>query len=80
VAEALTNTVKHARASKAEVTAAVEEGVLRVSVRDDGVGGAVAGAGSGLAGLRDRVEALGGRFAIDSPQQGGTTISVEVRA
>jgi signal transduction histidine kinase len=78
VAEALTNAMKHARASKAEVTAAVEDGVLHVRVRDDGAGGAAAGAGSGLVGLRDRVEALGGRFAIDSPQEGGTTISVEV--
>jgi signal transduction histidine kinase len=52
--------------------------VLHATITDDGVGGAVAGSGSGLTGLNDRVEALGGRFALDSPSGRGTTISIEL--
>jgi len=78
VAEALTNTAKHARASAAEVEVAIGEGVLQVSVRDDGRGGAGFGRGSGLVGLKDRVEALGGRIWLHSPPGSGTTLEVHV--
>jgi signal transduction histidine kinase len=74
VSEALTNVVKHATAGRAEVMARVEGGVLRVEVRDDGVGGAQGGEGTGLGGLADRVSALGGRFVLDSPPGGGTCV------
>jgi signal transduction histidine kinase len=57
---------------------AVGEGVLRVSVRDDGRGGADVTGGSGLAGLRDRAEALGGRLALHSPPGAGTTLQVQL--
>jgi signal transduction histidine kinase len=77
VAEALTNSVKHARASAVSVEAAVSDDVLRVTVRDDGTGGADLTLGAGLAGLKDRVEALGGRFDLDSPPGAGTTVHVE---
>ena len=60
VSEALTNAAKHARASALQVDAGTENGVVRLSISDDGVGGADPTAGSGLVGLRDRVEALGG--------------------
>ena len=76
VAEALTNTAKHARASAAEVEVAIGEGVLQVSVRDDGRGGAGFGRGSGLVGLKDRVEALGGRIRLDSPPGAGTALDI----
>ena len=78
VAEALTNVVKHARAERAWVVAAVDGGVLRIAVRDDGVGGARLGQGSGLTGLFDRVEARGGTLQISSPQGEGTTIEASV--
>jgi signal transduction histidine kinase len=74
--EALTNTAKHARASAAEVEAAVSDGVLHVRVRDDGCGGAALGHGSGLVGLKDRVEALGGRILLHSPHGAGTTMDI----
>jgi signal transduction histidine kinase len=65
VAEALTNAVKHAGATRAEVRAAVADGTLRVEVRDDGIGGANPG-GHGLVGIGDRAIALGGRLDIQS--------------
>ena len=65
VAEALTNVVKHARATRASVRAGVEDGVLALEVRDDGVGGAEP-EGHGLVGIADRVDALGGRLSIAS--------------
>jgi signal transduction histidine kinase len=68
VAEALTNVVKHAAATRADVTAAVEGKLLRVEVRDDGVGGADNG-GHGLVGIGDRATALGGRLEIESASQ-----------
>jgi signal transduction histidine kinase len=74
VAEALTNVVKHARASRAHVRATVDAGALRVEVRDDGVGGADLDGGSGLLGLRDRVAAINGELTVDSPPGGGTAI------
>jgi signal transduction histidine kinase len=78
VSEALTNATKHARASVAEVDAEVSGGTLRVCVRDDGPGGADPVRGSGLAGLKDRIEALAGTFSVDSPVGGGTTVSCEL--
>jgi signal transduction histidine kinase len=74
VSEALTNVVKHARAKTARVTARVERGELRVEVRDDGVGGARGGHGSGLGGLADRVAALDGSLVLESPPGGGTLV------
>ncbi|HTI77550.1 MAG TPA: GAF domain-containing protein [Mycobacterium sp.] len=77
VAEALTNAAKHAQASLVTVTVEADAGQLRLSVSDDGVGGAVPGGGSGLIGLKDRVEALGGKLRITSGHQ-GTTLAAEI--
>src|SRR5580704_1262606 len=76
VAEALTNIAKYAGASAAEVEATADESVLEVWVRDDGRGGADFGRGSGLAGLKDRIEALGGRISLHSPPGAGTTLQI----
>jgi GAF domain-containing protein len=78
VAEALTNTAKHAKASviDVEVEVAADDGVLRVCVCDDGRGGAALSHGSGLVGLKDRVEALGGRFSMRSPPGAGTALQI----
>jgi signal transduction histidine kinase len=76
--EALTNAVKHASASNVAVRAVQENGRLLVSVSDDGVGGAVARRGSGLAGLQDRVAAHGGTLEIVSPTGEGTRIEVAI--
>ena len=78
VAEALTNTLKHARASSATVIAAVEGGVLRLEVRDDGVGGVRTDGRSGLLGLADRVGAMNGDLRIDSPPGVGTTVAARL--
>jgi signal transduction histidine kinase len=78
VAEALTNAAKHAHASLVTVTAHVDDECLRVSVADDGVGGANPGGGSGLIGLKDRVEALGGHLHLASHDHHGTTLSAEI--
>jgi signal transduction histidine kinase len=78
VSEALTNIAKYAQASAAIVTLAHRDEILVVEVRDDGVGGASANAGSGLRGLSDRVEALGGRLSVRSPVGGGTTVRAEI--
>jgi signal transduction histidine kinase len=75
ISEALTNVVKPARAARAGVPARFERGELRVEVRDDGVGGAQGGDGTGLGGLQDRVSALDGRFVLESPPGGGTRVS-----
>jgi signal transduction histidine kinase len=74
VAEALTNVAKHAQAQQAHVNARVDDGVLRIDVRDDGVGGASAD-GSGLLGIDDRVSALGGELHVESPPGAGTHIA-----
>jgi signal transduction histidine kinase len=74
VAEALTNVVKHSHAGRAEVTASVEDGMLRIEVRDNGAGG-VDPDGHGLVGMRDRVMTLGGRLEIKSPARGGTLVA-----
>jgi GAF domain-containing protein len=76
--EALANAAKHSEASRIEILVEQRDGRLLLSVRDDGVGGADAARGSGLVGLTDRVEALGGRFALESPPGCGTTMSVEL--
>jgi signal transduction histidine kinase len=78
VSEALTNTSKHANASRVWVSLRAEDDMLLLSVRDDGVGGADATRGSGLTGLKDRIEALGGRIKIESPSGSGTLIEVEI--
>ena len=78
VSEALTNASKHANATRVWVSPRVEADVLRLSIRDDGVGGADPNRGSGLTGLRDRIEALGGRIKIESPPGSGTLIEVEI--
>ena len=78
VSEALTNASKHANATRVWVSLRVERDVLRLSIRDDGVGGADPNRGSGLTGLRDRIESLGGRIKIVSPSGSGTLIEVEI--
>ena len=78
VAEALTNVARHARAAAVSVEVQVADDVLCVAVRDDGAGGAGFTGGTGLAGLKDRVEALGGRVLLDSPPGAGTTVRVEL--
>jgi len=77
VAEALTNVAKHSRAQRARVSARVEEGALRIEVRDDGLGGARPD-GSGLVGVSDRIAALDGRFHVDSPAGGGTLVAAAI--
>ncbi|QJS14135.1 HAMP domain-containing protein [Streptomyces argyrophyllae] len=78
VSEALANTAKHARASCVRVRAHVGDDILRLSVHDDGVGGAVPGQGSGLVGLTDRVGALGGTLTLHSPSGHGTTLTARL--
>jgi signal transduction histidine kinase len=78
VAEALTNAAKHARASAVTIRVEVAGDLLRVAVTDDGAGGAVVGGGTGLVGLKDRVEALGGRLRLDSPDGSGTSLTAEL--
>lgn len=78
VAEALANTIKHAGARLATVEASIDEGALRVTVSDDGRGGAVATPGSGLEGLADRVGALRGELVVASPPGRGTTVTAEI--
>jgi signal transduction histidine kinase len=76
--EALANAMKHAQASQVEMSLAARDGSLLLSVRDDGVGGADPARGSGLAGLADRVEALGGSIRIHSAAGAGTHITVDL--
>jgi signal transduction histidine kinase len=78
VSEALANAAKHAQASVAQVEAKAGDGHLALSVRDDGVGGAAPGGGSGLVGLADRVEALGGTITVTSPAGRGTTLHIDL--
>jgi signal transduction histidine kinase len=78
VSEALTNATRHAHASVVQVDADASGGTLRVHVRDDGAGGADPLRGSGLVGLKDRIEALGGAFSVHSPAGRGTTVSCEL--
>jgi signal transduction histidine kinase len=76
VSEALTNTAKHARASKVHVVVEARDGVLGLSIRDDGRGGADPTRGSGLIGLTDRVDALAGTIDVASPVGAGTTLLI----
>jgi signal transduction histidine kinase len=78
VAEAITNVAKYAQATHASVAVDRSNGIARVVVRDDGVGGAELANGSGLVGLADRVEALGGRLHLLSPRGRGTEVSAEI--
>jgi signal transduction histidine kinase len=78
VSEALTNAGRHSRATEASLRARIANGVLRVDVADDGIGGADISAGTGLAGLVDRVEALGGDLRVVSPPGGGTLVSATI--
>jgi signal transduction histidine kinase len=78
VSEALTNVSKHAGATRVWVSLRVEDDMLLLSIRDDGVGGAEPSRGSGLTGLRDRIEALAGRIKIESPSGSGTLVEVEI--
>jgi signal transduction histidine kinase len=77
-AEALTNAAKHAHASFVKVSAVIDSGHLRLTVQDDGNGGADPSGGSGLVGLTDRVEAVGGTLTITSPRGEGTTLTAEL--
>jgi signal transduction histidine kinase len=74
VSEALTNVVKHASATKVSVLLERQPGALRVTVTDDGVGGAHVTPGSGLAGLRDRLEALDATLTLESEAARGTSV------
>jgi signal transduction histidine kinase len=74
IAEALTNAAKHARAATVSVQFEIVGDILLLAVRDDGTGGADLTRGTGLAGLKDRVEALGGRIFLDSPPGAGTSV------
>jgi signal transduction histidine kinase len=76
VSEALTNTAKHAQASVVRVAVEAHEGMLELSIRDDGRGGADPAGGSGLIGLADRVDALGGTIRVVSPVGQGTALHV----
>ena len=76
--EALTNAAKHAQASRVALSAARRENSVVLSIRDDGVGGAAPARGSGLAGLVDRVQALGGSIRLTSRPGAGTEITAEL--
>jgi signal transduction histidine kinase len=78
VAECLTNAAKHARASVVHVDVEAVDGAVRIAVRDDGAGGADPALGSGLVGLRDRIEALRGSMRIESAAGAGTSVYAEV--
>jgi signal transduction histidine kinase len=78
VSEALTNATKYAQTAKVYVDLTLHDALVRLAIHDDGVGGADPARGSGLAGLADRVTALGGRMEIISPVGGGTTLRAEI--
>jgi signal transduction histidine kinase len=78
VAEAVTNAVKHSQARELSVRLGRVDGHLEIEVRDDGVGGARLSAGTGLSGIADRVDVLGGRLRVTSPLGAGTVVSAEV--
>ena len=78
VAEALANAAKHARASEVNVRAHVGDDHLNLVISDDGIGGADSGKGSGLIGLKDRIEVLGGRMRVASPPGAGTTLDITI--
>jgi signal transduction histidine kinase len=76
--EALANAAKHSHASEVRLAASDKDGVLVLEVADDGIGGAASGGGTGLRGLADRVEALGGRLTVSSPPGRGTAVRAEI--
>jgi PAS domain S-box-containing protein len=78
VSEALTNAAKHARASVVLVEVEADDSAVELAIRDDGIGGANPSQGSGLLGLRDRVEALGGSLDLASPAARGTSLMVRI--
>jgi signal transduction histidine kinase len=78
VSEALTNAAKHAHASVVKIDVAEQDAILKLAIRDDGVGGADPSQGTGLAGLAARIEALDGRIEIVSPVRSGTSLSIEI--
>jgi signal transduction histidine kinase len=78
VSEALTNAVKHARASRVHVELHAGATAVRLAIRDDGIGGADPTKGSGLFGLSDRIEALGGTLQVTSPPGSGTSLLIEI--
>ena len=78
VSEALTNAAKHAHPSVVNLELGTHDTTLQLAIRDDGIGGADPDLGSGLVGLRDRIEALGGTLQVTSPSGIGTTLTIEV--
>jgi signal transduction histidine kinase len=76
--EALANAAKHSHGNEVRITAGCESGTMTLEVSDDGIGGAATGGGTGLRGLADRVEALGGRLTLSSPPGRGTTLRAEI--
>jgi signal transduction histidine kinase len=78
VSEALSNAVKHSHGSEIRVGVSYDGRTLTAEIADDGIGGAAVGAGSGLRGLADRVEALGGQFTVSSPPGRGTRLKAEI--
>ena len=78
VSEALANAAKHAHASAVQIELDTPNTVVRLAIRDDGIGGADPARGSGLTGLRDRIEALGGTLDVTSPAGSGTTLLIEI--
>jgi signal transduction histidine kinase len=79
-AESITNAVKHAEASTVTVRGGRRNGAIELEISDDGVGGADPGRGTGLIGLKDRVDTLGGTISFTSPPGDGTTIRVRLPA
>jgi signal transduction histidine kinase len=80
VSEALANAAKHAHASVVQVELDARDEIVRLAIRDDGIGGADPAQGSGLTGLSDRIEALGGTLEVTSPAGGGTSLRIEIPA
>jgi signal transduction histidine kinase len=80
VSEAVANAAKHARASAVQIELGADDMMTRLAIRDDGTGGADPARGSGLTGLGDRIEALGGTLHITSPPGGGTTLLIQIPA
>jgi GAF domain-containing protein len=78
VSEALANAAKHAQASAVQVELGADDAMVRLAIRDDGIGGADPAQGSGLVGLSDRIEAVGGTLEVTSPTGGGTTLLIEI--
>ena len=80
VSEVLTNAIKHSRASVITIEIESTDTNVRATVQDDGIGGAAVGAGTGLSGLIDRLEALGGTVRVTSPTNGGTRVEISLHS